>query len=329
MSLKIMKIQRKYLIIGVAVLVVVALLLLLFLLLRKNLKYPEEPINQTSLAVNEKEIILGNTNLEEGLEYPLFLVSDTTKYSFVKSFAEKLNLGVASSEEGEYYEWRSEAGMLLYSLDRNTIIFELKEGLEWSEVELTKHSFNRFLKTYFGEDWNYVLFDKEKRAGGEIVYYAKRTINETDVIEMREHKGQTDYLALKDGKIIYGKLMLTVFTPSRYKVPLVTKEELSSYLLQANYPKEIYPRFEAVSNSLLGKVDYLSPEFEKVAESIDNCSTKAATVIYYYKSFDQKLLTPVYKLNMDCDVSYKKEVYSIPSTAYVSAIGLDYLNISE
>jgi hypothetical protein len=214
-------------------------------------------------------------------------------------------------------------------LDRNILIFELKEGLEWSEVELTKHSFNRFVKKYFGEDWNYILFDKEKRSGGEIVYYAKRLINDSDTIEMREHKGQTDYLALKDGKIVYGKLMLTVFGQSGYKVPLVSQDNLRSYLLQDNYPKEIYPRFDLMSGSLLSEVDYLSPAFMEVAESVDNCTAREVSIIYYYKSFQQGLLTPVYKLSLDCDISYKKQVYSIPTTAYVSAIDLKYLNISE
>jgi len=324
-----MKIQKKHIIIGSVVIFLIIVVVLLIVLFQNRLKYPEEPISQQSLSKDTKSISLGATKIETGGDYQLFQLSNDTKYSYANDLARILDLKLSTSEEGEYYNWSNSNGSIMYDISKNVFIFELTNGIEWGDAELTETSFNRFFKTYFGEDWKYKIVGSEKRSGGETVYYANRYINGDNIVEMREHNQQTDMLALKDGKIVSGKLLLTIFTPMDYKVPLISEDSLRTGIKEATYQKEIYPQFSSLQDNILQKVNYLSTDFEEIADSLDNCSSSNSSVVYYYKSFDQLLLTPVYKLTLQCDIVYDKVIYSVPAIAYVNAIDSQYLSVPE
>lgn len=329
MSINMKNIQKKYIIIGGAVIIVIAIIFLVVFLLRNNLKYPEEPLNQQSLSKDTREISLGKTQIQTTGDYQIFQVSTELKYSFVNDFAKVLDLKLSSSSEGEYYKWTSSRGSIFYDINKNIVIFELNEGIEWNEAEMTDTSFNRFSQTYFGENWKYKVSGSEKRTGGDTVFYANRYIDGQNIVEMREHNQQTDMIALKDGKIVSGKLLMTKFTPMNYKVPLISEDTLRNNLAQSNYQKEIYPQFSSLQDTILQKVNYLSNDFEEVADSLKNCTSTDSSVIYYYKSFDQSLITPVYKLALQCDISYNKVIYSVPAIGYVNAIESQYLSVPE
>lgn len=324
-----MKIEKKYIIIGVVAISLIGVVVLAILFSQKQLKYPSEPLNQQSLSRDTKSISLSSTQIPDAGDFQLFQISSDTKYSAVNDFAKIFDLRLSSSEDGEYYNWSSNNGLVMYDLSKNIFVFEIKNGIEWGEAELSETSFNRFLKTYFGEDWKYEITGSEKRSGGETVYFANRYINDKNIVEVREHNQQTDMLTLKDGKIVSGKLLLTIFTPMDYKVPLVSSDVLRVSIQDSKYPKEIYPQFSSLQDNILKEVNYLSSDFDEVMESLENCSSKESSVVYYYKSFDQLLLTPVYKLDLQCDVTYDKILYSVPAVAYVNAIDSQYLSVPE
>ena len=88
-------------------------------------------------------------------------------------------------------------------------------------------------------------------------------------------------------------------------------------------------KFSFDRDSLLKEIDYLSEDLEEVLNTLKNCESTSSDLIYYYKSFDQEYLTPVYKLDALCEVSYNNETYSIPAIAYVNAIDPQYVYIPE
>jgi hypothetical protein len=182
---------------------------------------------------------------------------------------------------------------------------------------------------YFSKDWKYTVFETEKRSGGEVVSYAKRKINTDDVVESKIFNKYTDYLALKDGKIIYGKILLTDFEETELDAPLIDSTKLNELINIKGYPKEVFADYSVLQSSVLKDVDYLSDEFEELADTLSNCVSSSNSVVYLYKSFSQTYLTPIYKIDMQCTVEYNSQQYSIPAVAYVNAINPEYISIPE
>ena len=325
--------KRKNIIISI---LVVALLLLSTiaiynLFLKETSNYPEDPVEQKSLTPSDGRIDTAGMIVDGDVEQYIWQISNQVKLDLVREMVDSLNGGfkIIDSEEGEYYQWSNGRDEILFDISKNYLLFQYTEGITFNEAEITNNSFSNFVNQYYKEGWKYDVFKSEKSPGGEIVYYAKRLLTEDLVVEAREHYQQTDYLALKNGKIVYGKLLLANFIQTDILVPLVDTGSLSKYLNLPEYPKEIYPQYGALSGTVLDKVDYLSEEFEEIAESLDNCKAITSKVIYLYKSFDQDLLTPVFRMDVECEITYDNQAYSVPAVAYINAIDPEYVTIPE
>lgn len=326
-----MQINKKTLIIVSSILVVlIGLLALYFFVIKPRQSYPKEPILQTSLGTTKQYIEVKKFTAKSG-DYPVLGVSNRVQLEKVKEMMTTLNLNIPlkSSEEGGYYNWSDDKNSFFYDLDQNALIFKLSDGIVLNEAEITGYTFTNLLNKYFGLNWNYNVFAKEKRTTGETVYYAKRYITEKNLLEQRDNNGYTDYIAYKDGKITYGKLLLTEFTDANVSAPLITENELKRYLNVKDYPKELYPSYAVLQDSVLKEVNYLSSDFEKITKTMTNCSGTATDVIYLYKSLNQKYLTPVYKMDLQCEIVYDSKTYQIPTTGYVNAIDPNYVNVPE
>lgn len=321
-----MKNKKKYIIIGLIV-IVPTILLIIFLLSSKEGKYPSEPIWQKSLVSDNQNIELSDTEIDSNQEYFLWEISESVKLDAVKDMVNSLgdSFKLDEYQEGIFYLWKSGEDSVFFDLDKNYLLFEYSKGIEINEAEIGDRAFGRFVNGYFNSNWNYKVFKTDKGSNGETIYYAKRVLFGDTLVEVREHHQQTDYLALKDGKVMYGKILLTDFVKTDVKVPLISKEDLTKYLNLPNYPKETYPQYSGLGSSLLEEIDYLSATFEEVGDSLSECKSTSSSLIYYYKSFNQELLTPVYKLELQCKIMYKEEEYSVPAISYVNAIHPDYV----
>jgi hypothetical protein len=324
--------SKKNIIIGAIIIFFLLLSVLLFILLRNGgTKYPEQPIKQDSILQTEDEIDLGSTTIDNQGEYFLWQISNQVKLEAVQDMVASLGteFTLEDSQDGVFYKWSSDDDQIFYDITKNFLLFQYSEGIQFDSVELTDTTFSTFVNKYFKEDWKYKIFETEKGTNGETIYYAKRILSDDIYVESREHNQQTDYLALKDGKIVYGKILLTKFTTTDIQLPLISQEQLNTYLNLKEYPKEIYPQYSALEDSLLSQIDYLSDEFEELAETMANCKSTSSEVVYLYKSFDQELLTPVYKLDAQCELTYEEKQDSVPAIAYVNAIDPEYVYIPE
>lgn len=321
--------NKKQIIIIASVVVTVGISVLLFFLLKKDSNYPEEPITQKVLSTSFKEgIDTTSLPLVPGDDYELYTVSQKVKLEYLETMASDLGLTLTDSEEGLFYQWDKGSSQIFYDLTKNVVLMTLKDGIPSDEAEITGYSFKLFVKKYFKEDWDYDVFKSEKRSTGETVYYANRLIDKIP-IEMRENNQETDYIATKDGKILYAQILLTIFDKENIQVPIISTSELVNYIDSKYYPKEIYPSYSTLQSTILKQVNYLSEDFEEIANTIGNCKSTSSKVIYLYKSFNQELLTPVYKLESECTVTYEEEEYSVPAVMYVNAIDPDYISIPE
>ncbi|HNR53371.1 MAG TPA: hypothetical protein PKI16_02770, partial [Candidatus Dojkabacteria bacterium] len=198
-------------------------------------------------------------------------------------------------------------------------------GIPWDEADISAYTFKNFMRKFFAQDWEYKLSQNEIMPNGKEIYYANRTIGENK-IETNEYRLETDYLIFQGSKIVGGKLLLTHFTDTGITLPLLGAKDLKKYINLDNYPKEIYPNFSSIDANVLNEIDYLSDEFESLINTLNNCSSGSVETVYLYKNFKQESLTPVYKIDLQCEITYKETKYTIPATGYVNAVDPKYIS---
>lgn len=318
--------KKKIILIVIGILLIVSLVALYFVLQSKNNTYTKEPISQESLGTINENISLSKTKIEKS-DGILYTVSKTVMLDKVTAFAKTLSpkLIQTINETGSYYEWRNGDDYVIYELEQNTVIFALKQGITWNEASINGYSFTQFVNQYFNKNWTYSNPISEKQPSGETIYYAKRMLEGLNV-EMVLNKQSTDYLATKNGKIVYGKILLTEFLKSEEKLPLISSTDLDKYINMEGYPKEIYPEYGPIQNTILSSVDYKSEDFEKIIKTLSDCKSTSFSIVYLYKSLEQGSMTPVYKLELQCNIEYKDIQYTIPAIGYVNAIDPQYVS---
>lgn len=300
-----------------------------FLLTIPPKTYPKDPVKQTSLYTTSQKIDFSNKDLES-TDYPLLGVSNTVILEDVGKFAIQLDpkMKQTSSVVGKFYKWENKENYVIYELEQNTVLFSLSNGITWNEADISSYTFKSFLKQYFGKDWEYKVSLNQKDYDGFTVYYANRLFK-NHLIQTNQFNGETDYLAFKNGKIMHGKILVTEFFNTEKTLPLLNARNLQKYINLDNYPKEIYPNYSTLADSVLKEISYLSDDFEKVANSVDNCAGETVEIVYLYKNFSQETLTPVYKISLQCEVTYKNTKYTIPAIGYVNAVDPKYISTPE
>jgi hypothetical protein len=283
-------------------------------------------IKQDSLSTSNQEIDLDNTTVPSISSYA-YPISSNTSLSKVQEFVQILDpeMKIDTQKEGSYYRWKKNNDYVIYELDQNYLLFNTESGLQWNEASLNGYSFSQFLSKYFGKSWTYTMFESKKMTTGETIYYAKRYINNIEVETILD-KQETDYLAMKDGKIMYGKILLVEVDSSQKEVPLISEYKLKENINLSMYPKEVYPQFGALQSIVLADVDYKSEEFASIASTLSDCISSSAELVYLYKSMDQVYMTPVYKLDLTCSITYEGYSYSVPAIGYVNAIDPEHIS---
>jgi hypothetical protein len=322
--------KNKILVLIAIVFVLITIGVLLIILLRKDEStYPEEPIMQSSLGQTEGyNIEVGEMGDSQAEEYKLYALSNKTSLETIKTVVADIdqNLKLTDETEGEYYYWSNEQGdYFQYSLLINTLTFSLSEGIPWTENELTPYSFSTFVGQYFDKQWDYIVTDQLAYGNEGIIYYANRLMPNDIAIDTSNLYNETDYLKLKDGRITAGKILLTEFTDMEISAPVVTSEQLKKYINIAKYPKSIYFNQGEIASTLSLEEEYLNPEILELQEEISDCRSVSSEIVYLYTSFSQDILTPVFKLDLECSLEYEEEEYYVSGLAYVNAIDPEYI----
>lgn len=322
--------KKKIILLVIIGVFVIALIIALYLVFRsQSNKYPKDAISQGSLNSTSETIALGDTTIEASDGY-LYTVSKAVILEKVAAFAKNIMPKSIQTinETGSYYEWQYGDDYVIYELEQNTVIFALKQGITWNEASINGYSFTQFINNYFGKNWSYSTPEGEKQSTGETIYYVKRIVEGLNV-EMVLNNQSTDYLATKNGKIVYGKILVSEFNKVGNKLPLISSSDLDKYLNLESYPKEIYPEYGTIQNTILSLVDYKSEDFDNITNTLSNCKSTSSSIIYLYKSLTQGNLTPVYKLDLQCELIYKETKYTIPAVGYVNAIDPKYVSTAE
>lgn len=308
--------NKKTIIIIVSIIIFLLLgIALYFIFANKEKEIISGPVHQPSIpTTNTKvQINLGKSVVNRG-NYEVFRVEPKFKLEIVKNLALNSGFKLVTSDEDVYYMWRRENDLISYDVISNKLAFSGNNIFTLQTID--ENLFSEMAKKYFEEDWQYNVSSEEGKTG-EITYIAYRKLGESLHVESRENKNETDKIVVENGKIISGSLTLTSFQGTGEYLPLLSKEELSKYINQSEYPKEILPSYETL-NSVMDLA--YKQGYEDIYKTLENCSVDKISIVYYYKNITQEVLTPVYKAISICQVEYEKKKYEIPATIFVSAI---------
>lgn len=329
--------SKKKIVIFIVVLFLLLLSLALFFILsgEKEEIYKGEPILLEALPPSDLgEINVGDLRMDEDV-YAVWGVSDTVSVSAIEEMIKELGLDLTlgNEEEGSHYYWTDNKGnSFQYFLLRNSLVFNVADGIPWNEVTLTNNSFSAFVGQYFDVSWDYELTHTLSFPEGREVFYARRLLEGGIGIEMTPNLYQeTDHLILGNGRIFSGEIFLTHFFDTGIRVPLLNSSELSEYVNNPSYPKIIDVRPDDIATVLGLDNSYpdINMEVLELQQSVDNCKATDYSVVYLYKTFDQTLLVPTYRLIMNCKLMYKGLEYSVPAVGYVNAVDPQYIRVSE
>ncbi len=325
--------NKKIIIIISAVLVIVLILVLIFFFSnKKDENVVTAPIRQTSMRTSSEKISIDTIDkwVENNSSY-LWQIQSDVQLEKVQYFAEDKGLHLSYSKEGFSYHWVNNNQRISYNLATNVLSVVGEDLLSLDQVDtVTAETFSKLMKKYFDLDLEYEVFKTEKGEEGQTTYFAKRIIDGNNPVEMEAWHHQTDHIAVKDGKILFAKLLLARFINTNKLLPLVSKKELKAFVNQLEYPKIVIPN----ANVLLDEpeyeyISYDSEKWEKINKTIRDCNADKISVVYLYKDMSQENLTPVYKIEAQCKMTYDKEDYFIPSTWYVNAINPELILLDD
>ncbi|HBB64805.1 MAG: hypothetical protein UR34_C0002G0077 [candidate division WS6 bacterium GW2011_GWC1_33_20] len=304
-------------------LVVIIFLLLVFLiliLLPKN-KYPKEPLVMRNLGNSTKEVDISSLLLQEQ-DIKILFVEPKVHISLVEEMINTMGLDLDRRDikENSLIKWSGGGNEFTYDAITDSVSFNLTK-----EVNLLPgiEGFSQIFNQYLGIDYEFILEREEINTDEEHTYFASR-VNDELPIQYGQYFGYSDKLSFdKEERLISGELLLAEITEYDMYIPTIKKSDLTKYINIESYPKEHYVDTSVLADTL--DLYYLDDAWEEIENSITNCKASQSELILLYKNSEQGYLLPVFKILSNCDVEYKSDMYSVPTTFYVNAVDTDYI----
>lgn len=318
--------KKKYIIIGVFAIIVLAIaLFVIFASKEEEESLIEKPIPQISLPITKETIKVEIKEISSKRKnYPLYTITNDIKLQKIQDLLLSVGFRDASQNSSEgYYLWKRENDLVTYSIVSNILTISGENVLRIGNDVVGAEIFSRLVEEYFGEEWEYGLFQEKKYENGIVEYNAFRKLEDDLYVQMREWINGTDSIQVQDGKVISARLLLSSFSPTGEYAPLVVKNQLEKYIAQQDYPKEIVPEPSLLLSEL--NIDAYSSVYREATDNLTDCISDEVDVVYYYKHTKQGLLTPVYKISARCDANYENKKYQIPVTIFTNAIDPSYI----
>ncbi len=329
MELKEILKNKKVVLIAFLLFIVVIGLVLFFLLREEETtEYPEKPVLLNNIGTSdigiefEKEIELDSEN------YPLYETKSIN--TSIQTFMSSIGIDYAREEtlDDNQEKWSAENSFVSFDKTTSYLQFSFESPVNSSSDLTTSSGISSWMEEHFGMEKEYEIVNMESQDNGDTYVYADMKLGDIKL----EFKGRDDksslFLILNDsGDILGGAILLLEFAESKYTVPVIDAEELSLYINNELYPKDIVPDFSGIYNSI--GLSYLSNDWIEIKENLDNCSIISGEIIYLYADDSQKYVLPVYKLESVCEVTYNTEIYSVPSVVYTNAVDPDYVSTEE
>lgn len=300
---------------------IVLIVLGVFLFRTRKVKILEDELVDSIPMTEDRERY--NFFIEDNLgsEYsPLYKCNSNTIPEYLNDLAHSIDQGLERVESSHFIRWVEDGSkdVLVYNIDSATLNIYLENYPE--EISFT--TVEDFVVRYLDPSFQYTDIQVQVEEDTEI-YTANRLIDEEEVLT---GYGYSDYYYVEDGYLSTARVLLAEFSESEFVVPLIKNEgQIQYYLNQREYPKDIIVHTsEIIQLSPYNyEVEY-DPEF-----SYEQCIVNNITPKLYFTSCNYNYTYYSYKLEGTCDVSYEKELYTVPFQGFINAVDQEYVKSTE
>lgn len=318
------KIKKKTVLIVTLVTIVIVLLLIILFLFRRNneSKYPQEPVEFTSLSQSSLDLDISGLRNIKSKDLLLYSTITSDGETTVREIMDKMGISFLDKDITgiDPKEWDNGKDIFRYYGITDTLVFQLRNGIKFEETE---NELESFFEEYLNVKYSFDIVDEKTTNSGGLRIYGRRLIGEI-ALEVGYGDEYSDYLEFNNsGYLIGGQILLTDFNSEGVSLPTVSEKYLKEMVNSDVYPKETYLNTSILTQSI--DLNYLDDAWGEIEDSANNCEGSEQEVVFIYKNTKQKYLIPIYKISGDCEVEYKDVIYNVPSTFYVLAADPKYI----
>jgi len=307
----------------IIILVGIAIILLgILFLLQKGNNYPEEGEIETNLGTTQTALDVSEISDNWSNKVPLYTINKESGRENVEKIINEMSYTLTATFPGVSGNvvWSEGDTEFKYNSAEGILTFNLEQGLKLEEGEA---GFSSFFREYLDLDYDFEISSQLEFNSGEIVYNADRLLKGVPV-ERGVVYDYTDSLRYnKEGLLIGGTLLVVTLEQSNESIPLISRNELTKYINFEEYPKERYIDISSLMDTI--NIPYVDPRWSEIEQSAANCEASSCELIFLIKGTTQKYLFPTLKIDAECEVSLKLEVYPVSGTFLVSAVKPEYV----
>jgi hypothetical protein len=306
----------------VVLLVLFSIALYFFLLNRSNQDLPTEPVSLESLGTSELPIQLPSDIDISEENIRSYIVKEVYFRDEIENMMDDLSLDLEEKEYStiNFIEWSDGDDKFVYDSITNILTFELSDPIFLGEE---KESLKTIFLKYFDRSYDFEISEIERVSGDLTNYYARRLVEDLP-IEKGSGYEYSDIIRVNgDGFVIGGSILLTELVREDSSLPIVDSKELQEYVNLTEYPKESYVYASQIMDTI--GLSYLDPRWEEIHSSASNCKSSDIELIYLYKSVNQGVLYPVFKVLASCEIDFEDEIYNVPGIFYINAVDPEYV----
>lgn len=258
-------------------------------------------------------------NLER--EYsPLYQCKSNTIPNYLNDLANNIDQGLERVESSHFVRWVKDGSeeILVYNIDNanlNIYLESYPEQISFTNVE-------DFVGSYLNPLFKYTDIQVQVEEDTEI-YTANRVVDGEEIIT---GYGYSDYYYVENGYLTSARVLLAELSKTEFVLPLIKNEaQIQYYLNQKEYPKDVIVHTSEIIQ--LTPFNY-EIEYEPVF-SYEQCVVNEMAPKLYFTSCNNNYIYYSYKIEGTCDVSYEKELYTVPFQGFINAVEQEYVKSTE
>ncbi len=275
-----------------------------------------------------------NTNKK----YDIYKIKTDNLNIKVEGILSQLNINTPTKTgfDNLFYAWNNKSGdSVQYNVKTQSVEIKLVNHLNiFTDIaspsdDQLKALLPSFVHKYINGSYEYTGVTVEKKSG-ETIVSGRRLLNGIP-IQISGSVSNYDQVILDDRYNLKGATILLVSFEDIIsdKLKVIKPKELANVISKNEYPKEIAT---LLPNGLKINVNLEDESHGDNLEQRDipipsSFNAKNIELVYLFSNTDQQFLTPVYRLAIEGQITYKGSTYNVDGVVNASAIDPDHVYI--
>ncbi|MBN2100853.1 hypothetical protein JW710_03090 [Candidatus Dojkabacteria bacterium] len=330
--------NRQILIIAVSVTVIV-IAVIYYIIYRRQQEDTSGMYVTTLRSGTESDLDWGETDLanlygdDQTSNIPQY-VAEVYSVGHIEEILSKLGISGVNPEilsDGDLYHWSSGSTSVTYTVKTGDLIVESSTGIRLSEIEQAYVSsknvgpyFEAFLSEYLDVDENLVY--EVEDTGGNFRITGTVKLSDYRVIHSINKNEMFNVVFDEGGDLVSMAVSLAEFSKGDEDLILVSINELKSYLVYGNYPREDFISVDS-SYEKECEVSDCYPEFR--SEDVKNMIFDEVSIVYYFDPANPDDVLPVYELSGVGVVSDGENDFEVSVKVWANAVDPERIIIQD